>query len=60
MFNITMIRNYIIFSTIVILTTIIVTDTFHASSQSGQQYRLKSFQQIITTSLVSYLQKLGR
>lgn len=56
----TVIRNYIILATTVMIASVGLTDTFMNPSRAGQQDRLNNYGQVVSAGLVSYSQKLGR
>lgn len=56
----TVIRNYIVLATTVMIASVGLTDTFMNPSRAGQQDRLNNYGQVVSAGLVSYSQKLGR
>lgn len=56
----TVIRNYIVLATTVMVASVGLTDTFMMPSRAGQQDRLDNYGRVVSAGLVSYSQKLSR
>ncbi len=58
--NTIIIRNYVILAALTLFVSMGLTDTFFASTRTGQQDRLDNYGQVVSAGLVAYAQKLGR
>ena len=58
--NTTVIRNYIILATTVIIASMGLTDSFMAPDRAAQQDRIDNYGRVVSAGLVAYSQKLGR
>ena len=58
--NTTVIRNYIILATTVIIASMGLTDSFMNPSRAAQQERIDNYGRVVSAGLVAYSQKLGR